>query len=355
MESFPLFFKIRAATFICVMLFSFLWLVLLCVEMFARWGVSDRISQSLMILFVVTNTTTLLMLPMLILVHFRIWLDTARLLLLFVLQVGSATAGTFWSPKAKCPDQTPDDIGVCQLIGVYTLIACWTIPAILVFYSTYFAIVVYLQSRIPVVAEPKPQKHRPRDPEIGSADSLPWAEARIPEAARIPEPNSDVSDPSRSLVLPAMAEARQSLPRSQRRSTFPEPPHRQLTMPYLPYTEHQPFHSIPPVAGRHRSLPASKHNDRADLRPLLPPCSSISTSSPQTPSSRSYSTPSLMNTQSQPFSFGPSPGDVPSSGRSTRHLSKMPFPSSPREMESAEPTTRSTRARLLKPVPAHFM
>lgn len=24
----------------------------------------------------------------------------------------------------------PDDIGVCQLIGVYTMIACWIIPAI---------------------------------------------------------------------------------------------------------------------------------------------------------------------------------------------------------------------------------
>lgn len=65
MESFPLFFKIRASTFsehhsitythvllslhcsiVCVMLFSFLWLVLLCVEMFARWSVSDEISRT---------------------------------------------------------------------------------------------------------------------------------------------------------------------------------------------------------------------------------------------------------------------------------------------------------------------
>ena len=270
-----------------------------------------------------------------------------------------------------------DDIGVCQLISVYTLIACWIIPAIcepriiclqsnvathlgkiVVFYSIYFAVVVYLQSRIPVVVEPKPQKRRSRDLEMGSADSLAWANGRMPETVKLQGSDSDASGPSGSLGLPAVVRARQSLPQSRRWPTFPEPLRGQLTMPSLPHTGHQPFHSVPSIASRHRSLPALKHNSRADLRPLLTSCPSASTSTPQTPSSYSYSTPSLMNAQSQSFSFGPSAADVPSSGKGTRYTSMMPFSSSPREIESAKgtPTTpRSTRARLSKPVPAHLM
>ena len=63
MESFPLFFRIRAITFsefgpahiffasldsfiAIIMLFSFLWLVLLSVEIYARWTMTDQITRA---------------------------------------------------------------------------------------------------------------------------------------------------------------------------------------------------------------------------------------------------------------------------------------------------------------------
>ncbi|KIJ16694.1 hypothetical protein PAXINDRAFT_180037, partial [Paxillus involutus ATCC 200175] len=158
MESFPIFFKVRAITFTCIIIFSFLWLVLLSVEIFTRWSISDATSRSLMTVFVLTNTTTIIMLPILLLVGFRIWLDAARLFLLLIAQTGAATAFTYWNPQIQCPDQTTDDMGVCKLINVYTVMACWVIPAILVLYSTYFAIMVYRQSRIPVFVDIAPRK-----------------------------------------------------------------------------------------------------------------------------------------------------------------------------------------------------
>ncbi|KAG1754509.1 hypothetical protein EDB19DRAFT_1666763 [Suillus lakei] len=148
MESFPVFFKVRAVTFTCIILISFLWTVLLSVEAYARWDISDRCSRSLTAVFLLTNAGTILILPFLLLLEFRVWLDAARILLLAIAHIGSAVAFTYWIPQIQCPDQTADQQGVCKLINIYMLMGCWIIPAI-----TYFAAMVYRQSRIPVVVE----------------------------------------------------------------------------------------------------------------------------------------------------------------------------------------------------------
>lgn len=153
MESFPAFFKVRAVTFTCIILISFLWTVLLSVQVYARWDISDRCSRSLTAVFLLTNATTILIVPFLLLLEFRVWLDAARILLLAIGQIGSAVAFTYWSPQIQCPDQTADQQGVCKLINIYMLMGCWVVPVILILYSSYFAAMVYRQSRIPVVVE----------------------------------------------------------------------------------------------------------------------------------------------------------------------------------------------------------
>ncbi|KAG2158376.1 uncharacterized protein EDB93DRAFT_1121138 [Suillus bovinus] len=153
MESFPVFFKIRAITFTCVILISFLWTVLLSVQVYARWDISDRCSRSLTVVFLLTNAATILVLPFLLLLKFRVWLDAARLLLLAIGQIGSAAAFTHWNPQIQCPDQTADQQGVCKLINLYMLVGCWIVPVILISYASFFAAMVYRQSRIPVAVE----------------------------------------------------------------------------------------------------------------------------------------------------------------------------------------------------------
>lgn len=153
MESFPVFFKVRAVTFTCIILISFLWIVLLSVQVYARWDISDLCSRSLTAVFLLTNVITILILPFLLLLDFRVWLDAARILLLAIAQIASAVAFTYWNPQIQCPNQTADQQGVCKLINIYTLVGCWIIPAILVLYSSYFAAMIYRQSRIPVVVE----------------------------------------------------------------------------------------------------------------------------------------------------------------------------------------------------------
>lgn len=76
---------------------------------------------------------------------FRIWLDAARLFLLLVCHIGTAASFVIWYPTIPCPNdsefpcnsggifsltgvQAPDDLGVCQLINVYIIMASWVPP-----------------------------------------------------------------------------------------------------------------------------------------------------------------------------------------------------------------------------------
>lgn len=223
---------------------------------------------------------------------------------------------------------------------------------------------VYLQSRIPVVVEPGCRSGD--DPEMGSTDSISSWKEMMKEIVGVQRPSIDTSVLPRPLVLPTMLDSPQSpLPRprtSQSRSIFPNSSFRQSTMPSLPCTSRQQL----PVPNRHRSLPAFKHGNEPHVPPLLtlpmphPLATNAPTSHPQTPSSYSCSIPSPANSQKQFFSSGPGVVDAQSPRDRrwrSKHLSMMPLSSSPREIQSAEasPTTRSTRARLSKPLPAHFM
>jgi len=190
------------------------------------------------------------------------------------------------------------------------------------------------------------------------------------EIVRVQSSNTDTSISPRPLVLPTMVHTGQpSLPQSSGsrcQSTLPNASRRQSTMPSLPHTGQQFLPGPHSVPNRHCSLPAFKHGGPG-LRPLLISsiprhlATSASPSHPQTPSSYSYSTPSSSPaiSQNQFFKFEPVVGDLPSpTGRDHRerskHLSMMP-PSFSMQSADESPTTRSTRARLSKPFPAHAM
>ncbi|KIJ59204.1 hypothetical protein HYDPIDRAFT_33435 [Hydnomerulius pinastri MD-312] len=383
MESFPIFFKVRAVTFTCIIILSFLWLVLLSVEIFTRWDISDRTSRSLMTVFMLTNTTTIIMLPILLLVEFRVWLDAARILLLLVAQIGSAAAFTYWNPQIQCPDQTADDVGVCKLIDVYTMMGCWIIPAFreyiipnthsvpdytllfiadpwptVVLYSTYFAIMVYRQSRIPVVADPEPPKGRPsmlpvmtdpemaekRRPSTGSFSSEIDGESKgnvkahvfelPPEVVQMPALplSAPVAIPQRQSTLPPPPRRQSTLPSPPRRqSTLPPPPKRQSTFPPpLPSTHAPPVPALPPTAQRHMSLPHLKHSQGSGSRHAITvtiPAPLAPQSQSQSPShSRSQS--SLSPSSSHPVNLQPGAVDPRALRQGARHLSMMPPSSS---------------------------
>ncbi|EGO20920.1 hypothetical protein SERLADRAFT_475312 [Serpula lacrymans var. lacrymans S7.9] len=143
MEFPNVFMKTRAVAFSFIIIASFLWVILLSLELFTRWDVSSTSNRSLVVVLLLVNTITIIMLPVLLLLGFRVWLDAARLFFLLIAHIGTAAAFTYWNPKFQCPDQTPDQYGVCKLINIYTLIGCWIIPVVLVLYSGILAFTIY--------------------------------------------------------------------------------------------------------------------------------------------------------------------------------------------------------------------
>ncbi|KAI6144652.1 hypothetical protein BKA82DRAFT_144825 [Pisolithus tinctorius] len=326
LDSFPMFFTVRAITFTCIVFLALVWLILVSVEMFARWNISDTTSQSLMFVLILTNAVTIFIPPVLLILEFRIWLDAARLLLIFVLQTGAAIAFTCWSPQIQCPDQTADDMGVCKLLNAYTVMACWVIPTISLFYIVYFVIVVYMQSRMPdtvdspivVPSSAQPSVLPIMDPEMGE------------KRCSIVRGSSD------------------SGPNTRSRSSQPGPPLLPLVLPQRQLTLPAQSQSASASPQRHRSLPATHHLTGA---PAPRRTTTLSIPAPLAPQSQ-FQPVSRLSSNLQAGIVGSRPP--------LRHLSMMPPPSKSRSFSSeaaSSPITESptTRSVLSKAGPSYLM
>jgi len=156
MTSSPLFLKARAIAFSLIMLTSLVWIVLLCVYMYVGWDtLSDTAERPIIAVMLLTDTLTVIMLLILLILPFREWLDAARFLFLMLAHIGIAGTFAYWNPKFHCPTSTPDSEGVCRLLNLYILIASWVIPVLLILYASGLAFAMIRSSRpsIPPVLE----------------------------------------------------------------------------------------------------------------------------------------------------------------------------------------------------------
>jgi len=149
MKSSPTFLKWRASAFACISFVSLLWIILLCIVVFERWSLLDPVEKGIFAVLLITNIINVFMLPILILCQFRPWLDAARMLFLLLANIGIAAFFTYWNPKFRCPEQTADSAGVCQLINLYILLANWVNPGFLIVYSCCLVFWVWWCSRQP--------------------------------------------------------------------------------------------------------------------------------------------------------------------------------------------------------------
>ncbi|KAJ3541192.1 hypothetical protein NM688_g6120 [Phlebia brevispora] len=144
MEPGPIFMRLRATAFSLIHLVSLTWIVLLSVELFLRWDVSDSLQRSLVVVMLLIDTITVIMLPTLLILEFRVWLDAVRMLFLLTCHLAIAVGFTTSDPKYQCPEDTPDDEGVCRLLNMYIVLGSWVVPALLLVYSICLAMAVYL-------------------------------------------------------------------------------------------------------------------------------------------------------------------------------------------------------------------
>lgn len=148
MELGPIFRRLRTTAFSCIIAVSFVWTILFSVDLFVRWDSSDTTQRNLVLGLVIINAITVVMLPLLLIVRFRAWLDTIRFIFLIFAHTAIATGYTLWYPSYQCPTaQTPDDIAVCSVFNMYILIASWIIPGLLISYAVCLAVAVNMYYR----------------------------------------------------------------------------------------------------------------------------------------------------------------------------------------------------------------
>jgi len=135
MQHSPLFLKLRLIGFSLTTLICLILVILLSCILFLRWDVSSSSERFFLFLFLGVDTLTVVMLPILLLVKFRTWLDAARLLFLLICHIGIASLFVSWNPAISCPDDTPDSRHVCQLLNVYIITASWVPPLLLILYG----------------------------------------------------------------------------------------------------------------------------------------------------------------------------------------------------------------------------
>jgi len=145
-------------TLICL-----LWVILLSCILFTRWDVSSQAERSFLVLFLGIDALTMIVLPILSLAKFRTWLDGARLLFLLVCHIGAALSFAVWYPTISCPDDTPDDRGICQLLNVYIIMSSWVPPLLLILYGGCLALYTWRTAS-------RPREPSQIDGEMGSAE-----------------------------------------------------------------------------------------------------------------------------------------------------------------------------------------
>ncbi|KAJ3987135.1 hypothetical protein F5890DRAFT_858702 [Lentinula detonsa] len=152
--------------------------LVICVDLFIQWGVLS-ISEIMLL----SNTLTLIILLVLLILPFRPWLDGARLMLLLVMHIGIASGFALWNAKFTCPTKK----GVCRLLNMYILIANWIIPATLLVYALGLAVMLYKRRKLKAVL-PDLESSRSRQPESRQS-ILPMmvpADIRFPSVSTTP-------------------------------------------------------------------------------------------------------------------------------------------------------------------------
>ncbi|KAK0483514.1 hypothetical protein IW261DRAFT_1463672 [Armillaria novae-zelandiae] len=142
MDYSPAFLKIRAIGLGLISFLSLLAIILFCIQIFVQWDTTASSERYMIILMLLTHTVTVIMLPILILVSFRPWLDAIRFLFLLVVHISTDTTFTYWFPRYACPENATQR-EQCRLFNIYILVLSWIVTAHVIIYVIGLSVFVY--------------------------------------------------------------------------------------------------------------------------------------------------------------------------------------------------------------------
>jgi len=149
MEPSSLLLKIRTAAFSLMMLTSLSWSAVLIVELFLRWDISDKSQRDLVLILILINSSTSIMLPVLLIMQFKVWWDGVRVFFLLIFHIGTAVLFTVWNPTFLCSAGDND----CRRVNMYILVGSWINPALLLLYLVCLTTMLYWRKQVSALPE----------------------------------------------------------------------------------------------------------------------------------------------------------------------------------------------------------
>ncbi|KAM5531029.1 hypothetical protein V8D89_015301 [Ganoderma adspersum] len=324
---------VRAWVFAVTTFVSFLWVILLCVEISVLYDQSDPAQMNLVGILIFINAVTAVMLPLLAILPFRPWLDAARLLFLLLVHIGTALLFTLWDPTFSCPSE-PSQFTVCHSVNIAILVCSWVVPTFLVWYAAFLAVSwrLWHEDQKQLLAE-EPEKRLSelpmmlpsnRHPALGPDNNLASNVPHMPPASRGSLPPS-LQVPPRPLPIPPQPQA--------------------LSQPNQPVSQ--------PLQPQMNSIVVSSHLSASQYSQPTIQGASTRWSQPPPSVGSVYSASSHSYRSSRPSLTLQMPSRPPSQPPSARPPSHLPSPRPPSHLPSASTaipqkhSRSSSQARLL--------
>ncbi|KAG5727625.1 hypothetical protein E4T56_gene12310 [Termitomyces sp. T112] len=143
MQYSPIFIKTRVIALSSISLLDFLWAVISCIVLFSQWTALDASERSLILVMLITHSVTVVVLLLLLILHFRPWLDAARMMFLLTIQFGMAGVFVHYYPSFQCLNQVTRQEGICTFIIALILVGSWITPILFVIYVFGLALMIW--------------------------------------------------------------------------------------------------------------------------------------------------------------------------------------------------------------------
>jgi len=133
---------VRVVLFALATLLTIAWTIMYMVLLLREWSTYNTAQRAIVIMSLVINGVSAILLYLMIVVHFRVWLDAARVAFVLLFQLASTVTFALFSPNLPCNNLGSETD--CRHVTSAVINGGWTLLGLLLFYAFYLAVMSYI-------------------------------------------------------------------------------------------------------------------------------------------------------------------------------------------------------------------
>ncbi|KAI0065464.1 hypothetical protein BV25DRAFT_1898083 [Artomyces pyxidatus] len=165
MDLWTLFRRTRIILFTALIFICLAWAALFVVSIVREWSHYAIFQRAIVLGLLVVHGFTSILLYLMIVVHFRLWMDFVRVVCLLLIHIGSAVLFTLYSPDFPCANLGSEQN--CRDMNFVIFVGCWVISGIIVGYAIALAVMACRPRPVESLSG-KPEVYLPKSPKAPS-------------------------------------------------------------------------------------------------------------------------------------------------------------------------------------------